>query len=187
MRQTLPLLLAALALAGCGQSSGSPAHSAPLAAVRLTMPQAEAAPFHSADDKAKPVWAAAPDGASASFGYPGEAPLLTVACRSGLLMVTRHSPAEVGAQALFALQGGGRILRLPVDATATPGQRGYLWQGSLAPGDPGAAVFQNAFNGTLPGGGMIRVSAGEPMREVLRRCKANPAAAAPVSGATTSE
>lgn len=186
-------MIAALALAGCSKSSASlPDDPAPLDAVRLTMPQAEVVQTGPADPKVKGIWTAAPDGASATFGYAGLPPLLTVACRSGLLMVTRHSPAEVGAQALFALQGGGRILRLPVDATAIPGQRGYLWQGSLAPGDPGAAVFQSAFNGTLPGGGMIKVTAGEPMREVLRRCKASPAAAAPVTpiagaGAPTAE
>ncbi|BEV01090.1 hypothetical protein [Novosphingobium olei] len=182
MKIAYPIALAALALAGCSRSSALPApDNAPVDAVRLAMPQSDGAGFSAIDPKAKGSWIAAPDGASATYGYAGQPPLLTVACRSGLLMVTRHSPAEVGAQALFALQGGGRILRLPVDATAVPGQRGYIWQGSLAPGDPGAAVFQSAFNGTLPGGGMIKVTAGEPMREVLRRCKANPAAAAPVT------
>lgn len=184
-RLPLPLLaLSALALNGCTRSAASPVpDNGPLDAVRLSMPQSEGLPAPRAD-KAKAAWNAAPDGASAMFGYAGEGPLLTVACRSGVLMITRHSPAEVGAQALFALQGAGRIVRLPVDATAIPGQRGYFWQGSLNPGDPGAAVFQSAFNGTLPGGGMIKVWAGEPLREVLRRCKASPAAATPLDTTT---
>lgn len=184
MKTALPILaLAALAVQGCTPSSASTVtDTAPLDAVRLAMPQNEALPAPRAD-AAKATWSATPGGAAA-YGYAGEGPLLTVACRSGLLMVTRHSPAEVGAQALFALQGSGRIVRVPVDATAIPGQRGYFWQGMLNPGDPGAAVFQSAFNGTLPGGGMIKVSAGEPLREVLRRCKAAPAAAAPLDTTT---
>lgn len=172
-------------LSGCGKSAASPVRDgAPIDAVRLSMPHNEGLPAPR-DALAKAAWTGAPDGAAAMFGYAGDAPLLTVACRSGVLMVTRHAYAEVGAQALFALQGGGYILRLPVDATSVPGQRGYLWQGSLNPGDPGAAVFQGAFNGTLPGGGMIKVTAGEPLRAVLQRCKANPAVAAPLSSAQT--
>ncbi len=181
-RFSLPLLaLSALALHGCTKSAANPVpDNGPLDAVRLAMPQSEGLPSERAD-KAKAAWSAAPDGEAAAFGYAGEAPLLTVACRQGVLMVTRHSHADVGAQALFALQGAGRIVRIPVDATAIPGQRGYFWQGMLNPGEPGAAVFQSAFNGTLPGGGMIKVSAGEPLREVLRRCKGHPAAPSPTS------
>ncbi|WP_225008963.1 MULTISPECIES: hypothetical protein [Novosphingobium] len=182
MKIPLPLLaLSALALHGCTKSAASTMpENGPLDAVRLSMPQSEG-PSAPRAENAKAAWSAAPGGDAAMFGYAGEGPLLTIACRSGVLTVTRHSPAEVGAQALFALQGAGHIVRVPVDATAIPGQRGYFWQGSLNPADPGAAVFQSAFNGTLPGGGMIKVSAGEPLREVLRRCKANAVAPSPTS------
>jgi hypothetical protein len=40
------------------------------------------------------------------------------------------------------LAGRKRIVRLAVDATAVPGSRGYLWQGSLPAGDPAADVFE---------------------------------------------
>ncbi|MCW1382497.1 hypothetical protein OLX02_06650 [Novosphingobium sp. KCTC 2891] len=169
------------ALSGCTKSAAStPREGAPLDAVRLSMPQSEALPGAPVEN-ARAGWTG--NGDEARFGYAGETPLLTLACRSGVVLVTRHSPAEVGAQALFALQGSGHILRLPVDATSVPGQRGYLWQGSLNPDDPGAAVFQGAFNGTLPGGGMIKVVASDAARDVLRRCKASPAVAAPLSAA----
>lgn len=163
-----------LTLTACSKTA-APAQrdGAPVDAVRVGLPAAEAMPGAPAPD-AKAAWAG--NGDAARFGFSGQGPLLSVECRSGVLLVTRHVPAEVGAQALFALQGGGHILRLPVDATSVPGVRGYIWQGSLPAVDPGAAVFNGAFRGTLPGGGMIEVSAGEPLRAVIRRCGAHPVA-----------
>jgi hypothetical protein len=92
-----------------------------------------------------------------------------------VLVVTRHVPAEVGAQALFALQGRKRIVRLAVDATAVPGSRGYLWQGSLPAGDPAADVFEGPFVGTLPDAGKISVPGSDLVRALIRRCGARPA------------
>lgn len=175
-------LAALLTLGACHRAPAPAARDgAPVDAVRVGLPASEALPG-APDADAKAVWAG--NGDAARFGFPGQGPLLSVECRSGVLLVTRHIPAEIGAQALFALQGPGHILRLPVDATSVPGVRGYIWQGTLPANDPGAAVFDGAFNGTLPGGGMIRVSAGAPLREVVRRCGAHPASgtgAAPVT------
>ncbi|MEO0032743.1 MAG: hypothetical protein RIS94_2501 [Pseudomonadota bacterium] len=173
----------ALALLGACSRSTIPAQrdGAPLDAVRVGLPASEAMPG-APDKDAKAAWAG--NGDVARFGFPGQGPLLSVECRSGVLLVTRHIPAEIGAQALFALQGGGHILRLPVDATSVPGLRGYIWQGSLPANDQGAAVFGSAFRGTLPGGGMIEVSASDVVRQVVRRCGAHPAAAPAVIGGT---
>lgn len=177
----LKSLLAIGLLAACSKS-GVPAErdGAPLDAVRVAMPASEVLPRPRAEGS-KASWASSQDGASARFGYPGEGPQFSIECRAGVLVVTRHVAAEVAAEALFALQGAGHILRLPVAATAVPGTRGYLWQGTIAPDDPGVVVFESAFNGTLPGGGKIEVSAGDAPREVIRRCKASPATAAPTS------
>lgn len=173
----------ALTLAACSKSPAPPVREgAPENAVRMTMPEGEALPGVK-DATAAPAWAAATDGMSARFGHPGEVPLISVACRTGVLVVTRHAFAPVGAQALFALVGSDGILRLPVDATAMPGQRGYFWQGTLAADDARADVMGGAFTGTLPGAGMIKVSAGEPARVVIARCRsaAPTRAPAPVS------
>jgi hypothetical protein len=175
-------LAAILALSACSKPAPQPRDGAPLDAVRVAMPVNEPMPGP-LDHAAKPQWAASPDGSEARFGNAGQGPMLSIGCRSGVLLVTRHIPAEVGAQALFALIGSDRILRLPVDATAIAGVRGYLWQGTLAPDDPGAQVFMGSFEGTLPGGGKISVSGGDALREVLRRCRANPATAAPAAPA----
>lgn len=108
-----------------------------------------------------------------------EQPLVSVACRAGILVITRHAYAPVGAQALFALVGSEGIVRLAVDATAIPGQRGYLWQGTLAVDDTRVKVLGGAYTGTLPGAGMIKVSAGGAVRDVIARCRSAAPTAAP--------
>lgn len=137
----------------------------------------------SENPNAKPAWALAADGGSARFGLPGAQPMLSVACRSGVLVVTRHVPAEIGATALFALIGERRIVRLPVDATSVPGSRGYVWQGTLPAADPAAEVFTTGgFSGTLPGAGRIAVTGGAPVRDVVARCSARPVSTQPATG-----
>ena len=137
----------------------------------MALPDDEPAPAPAAHPSGVlPEWSVAPEGLSAQFGYPGEAAQLILECRAGTLVVTRNVPAPVGAAALFALQGSQMILRLPVDATAMPGQRGYVWQGMIAPTDPRLALFDGDFNGTLPGAGHIEAAASDVPGDVIRRC-----------------
>jgi len=103
---------------------------------------------------------------------PSPLDALTLACDKGRLVVTRPIVAELGAGALFAIEGPRRIVRIPVDATAIPGQRGYVWQGSMDGTDDNTDVFTGPFTGTLPGGGLIKVSTGEAARDVVHRCHA---------------
>ncbi|KAJ8133807.1 hypothetical protein OY671_012979, partial [Metschnikowia pulcherrima] len=92
------------------------------------------------------------------------------------LIVTRPVPAEIGAQASFASIGGGQVSRSPVDATNSPGERGYIWQGTIAADDPRAAVFTGSgFDGTSPGAGKITVAGSDVAREVVRRCRSRAA------------
>lgn len=163
----------ALALAACSRAPEpqSPTDS-PADAVRMAMPDEEDASAAVAGGAAAPAWSASLDGRTASFGALGGPPLLSVTCREGVLIITRHAAAPVGAQALFALVGSEGIMRLPVDATSVPGHRGYLWQGMIAADDPRTKVLGGAYTGTLPGAGMIKVPTGNPVREVLARCRA---------------
>lgn len=175
----------ALTLAACSQSPAATVRDgAPDNAVRMVLPEGEALPG-THDAASVPSWTTAPDAQVARFGHPGDTPLVSVACREGVLVVTRHAAAPVGAQALFALVGSEGILRLPVDATSVPGRRGYLWQGTLAADDARAAVMRGPFTGTLPGAGMIKVSAGSAISDVIARChnSAPQAAPAPVGPA----
>jgi hypothetical protein len=158
-------------LAACSSSAATTAaEDGPIDAVRVAMPAEAAAPTAEHDDAAKGAWVSAPDASFARFGYPGEAALLSLACRNGALVVTRHVAAPVGASALFALQGSGTILRLPVDATALPGESGYIWRGEIAADDMRLKLFKAKFAGTLPGGGHIEVPASDVPGALIKRC-----------------
>ncbi len=170
-----PLLFGAalaLSLSACSKPAQQSAEGGgPLEAVRISIPASEPMPGPPAPD-ARAGWSAHANGAAARYGFPGQTPLLMLACHAGQLIVTRPAPAEIGAQALFALIGGGQILRLPVDATNLPGERGYIWRGAIAADDPRAAVFTgDGFDGTLPGAGKITVAGSDVAREVVRRCR----------------
>ena len=145
------------------QSTGD---AGPIDARRVALPDADPAPAN-ADGKAE--WSMAGD--TARFGVSGADPLLTLACHDGRLVITRPIAAEVGAGALFAIEGPKRIVRIPVDATAVPGHRGYVWQGSMDGTDTSTDVFESPFTGTLPGGGLIKFSGGDPARTIVHRCQ----------------
>lgn len=171
MSRVVPPLLVML-LAACSASSATTTAGKddPVDAVRVAMPVDSTAPAPTRAEDARGAWDAAPD--AARFGYPGEAPLLSLACRQGALVVTRNVAAPIGAAALFALQGSGYILRLPVDATAVQGERGYVWQGAIPADDKRLALFKAKFVGTLPGGGHIEVPASEVPGALIKRCAA---------------
>lgn len=173
------MTVAALALAACSKSPAMPTREgAPDNAVRMAMPEGEALPGVP-DGASQASWAAGVDGVSVRYGHPGEPPLVSIACREGVLTVSRHAAAPVGAQALFALVGSEGIMRLPVDATSVPGQRGYIWQGTISADDNRTKVLGGAYNGTLPGAGMIKVSAGAPVRDLIARCRRSAPVSAP--------
>jgi hypothetical protein len=133
---------------------------------RVALPVADATP---ATATGTADWSMVGD--TAQFGVPGATPLLTLACHDARLVITRPIAAEVGAGALFAIEGPKRIVRIPVDATAVAGKRGYVWQGSMDGTDPDTDVFEYPFTGTLPGGGLIKVTAGSAARDVVHRCR----------------
>jgi hypothetical protein len=166
-----PLLV--LMLAACSSSSASTTagKDVPLDAVRVAMPvNSGGAGVPERPKDAKGSWVATPDGSGARYGYAGETALLSLECHSGSLVVTRNAAAPIGASALFALQGSGYILRLPVDATALPGQSGYVWRGAIAADDLRLKLFKARFAGTLPGGGHIEVPASEVPGSLIKRC-----------------
>jgi hypothetical protein len=163
-------LLAACSPSAATLDSAGERAGGPVDAVRVAMPADEAAATIARPAGVEGAWVSSPDAAFARFGYPGESPLLSLECRAGALVVTRNVAAPVGAEALFALQGSGRILRLPVDATAISGQRGYAWQGTIAADDPRLVILEGKFSATLPGGGHIAAPASDAPRSVIRKC-----------------
>lgn len=166
-----PVLVALFMLTACSRAvppaqAQDAADGSPIDARRLALPDAPPPAPANADGKA--TWRMVGD--VAQFGTEQAQPLLTLACQGGRLVITRPIAAEIGAGALFAIEGPKRIIRVPVDATAIPGQRGYIWQGTTDGHDTTNDVFAGAFTGTLPGGGLIKVTSGEPARAVVQRC-----------------
>ena len=101
------------------------------------------------------------------------------------MVITRNEPADQGAQALFALIGNGKILRLPVEATRIAGVRYPVWQGSLGHADPGGAVFMGAaVEATLPGAGKIVLTGGPELKAAITGCIGQAAASAAAVPAT---
>ncbi|MET0252402.1 MAG: hypothetical protein ABW203_09525, partial [Novosphingobium sp.] len=123
------------------------------------------------------AWTTLPGERTAVFGEPGARALLALACEglaSGAprLIVTRYAPAERGAEALFAIQGNRRIVRLPVRAVGLrAGVR--AWRGAFSPGDEQADVFLGeAMAATVPGGGRLALPAMGAARAVVDDCRA---------------
>ena len=163
-----PIALTLLLLAAaCSRAQpAAPVPDGPIDPHRIALPDPEPTPAN-ADGRAQ--WSMA--GSRAVFAVPGADPLLTLACQDHRLVITRPIAAEVGAGALFAIEGPRRIVRVPVDATPMPGRRGYVWQGSVDGASAENDVFAGPFTGTLPGGGLIKVSAGAPAAEIVRQCR----------------
>lgn len=155
-------LAATLPLAGCSQ----PAPAAE-AQVRFGLPAA-AQSIGLQDPAAETVWSG--NQQVVRFGVVGQVPLLELACTGEAIEITRNVPAEIGAGALFALQGRGGILRLAVDAVSASGSNGYIWKGSIPASDEHLTVFDDAFTGTLPGGGLISVPANDLARDLVHKC-----------------
>lgn len=116
-------------------------------------------------------------GNTLQFGLPGQLPMLAMHCGraddgAALIHFSRATRADVGAKALFALIGNGRIARLPVDAVRG-GENGE-WQGSLPARDPRLAVLEggNRIEATLPGGGTLKLPASREPGRLLASCRA---------------
>lgn len=122
-------------------------------------------------------------GESLAFAVPGQPALFALACThdaagAASLQITRHTRAEEGAKALFALIGNGRIARLPLDVSA-PGEAGE-WRGTLPAADQRLDVLKggNRLEATLPGGGTLLIPASNEPAHLLEECRATDRAAA---------
>ena len=174
---TIPLVMSLTMLGACAPAMGEAESQTdrPINAVRIDLRPRTTGPVQPlpavalpAKRDSKAVWSG--NGASASFGYPGEAPLLTVGCAGEELRIIRNEHADRGAQALFAIIGNGRVLRLPVDARPMPGSDRPVWQGALPASDPATGVFSGPVEATLPGAGKLVLPASDVVRGVVALC-----------------
>jgi hypothetical protein len=121
------------------------------------------------------AWLLSDDGRAAHFGPVGAEPVLTFACGSPGLIVTRHDNASPGTAATVSFTGSGHAASIPVAAVPTsvgPGQA--EWQGR-ASGDNARAI-QRSFASTgqvevsIGGAPSLVVPAGRAIRRLLSDC-----------------
>jgi hypothetical protein len=101
------------------------------------------------------AWRLAGNGRAARFGPAGAEPVLTFACGTPGLVVTRHDNASPGATGTVSFTGSGHAASIPVAAVPTrvgPGQA--EWRGR-ATGDNARAI-QRSFART----GQVEISIG---------------------------
>lgn len=165
----IPLLL--LAACSRGQDAETPEQ-----AKRLVLPSQPAPLREPPKQPEGTVWTALGSGAAA-FGVPGQTALLTVACEKrgtldAVLRFTRHTRADEGAKALFALEGNGHVARVKLDVVnaGDPGD----WQGTVSAFDERIEAIKGAYGvaATLPGGGTLRWGGSAIPGAVLTDCRA---------------
>lgn len=162
-----------LLLAAC--SRGEDAET-PEQAKRLVLPSQPAPLREPPKQPDGTVWTATGNGVAA-FGVPGQAPLLTIACEKrgsldAVLRFTRHTRADEGAKALFALEGNGRVARVKLDVVK-PGDPGE-WQGTVSAFDERIEAIRGSYGvaATLPGGGTLRWGGSAVPGALLTDCRA---------------
>lgn len=106
-------------------------------------------------------WTLMPDGRTALYGLPGARALIGIECEgrsegAPQLIVTRYAEAERGAEAVFAFQGNGRILRVPMRAVQLK-KNESAWRGTVPAQDERVQVFLGTgqIAATLPGAGRL--------------------------------
>lgn len=165
MRPHVLTLLTTLLLASCGGESGDNAQS------RIALDEARAAgqqgpTLSPSPDIAGAAWQANDAKGSISFGKPGSAPYLTLACEKNKVTIIRHAPADKGAKALFALIGNGQIARINMDEAHGE------WRGTAPATDPQLSLLTGSgpVEATLPGAGTLNLSASPLPGEFVIRC-----------------
>lgn len=166
------ILAVLAALSACNQTAGQNA----VARIDLDqMPEAQILPIPSPDTK-EAKWEKLAAGNGVEFGKPGRPPLISIVCdmttgTSANLRVIRNTPADPGAQALFAFIGNGLVSRLKVDAVRNG--KDWRWEGSFTPNDPRLDVLggMGKVEATLPGAGTMELAASSLPRETLNQCR----------------
>lgn len=185
-RIPLSLGVIALLLAGCKP----PPTDAAVARVALSgAVRGPSAPLASPDTTGA-LWAATDNPLRLVYGVPGQPVLLALECiapatTDARLRITRHAPADQGAEALLALIGKEAIGRFPVDANKIGGRS--LWQGEA----PAIAGGWDAFKGpleataTVAGAGLVRLNPSPLPFRLVEACRGplpEPAGPPPLPG-----
>ena len=158
------ILASTLALAAC---SGGEAEQ------RVDLepkPEFASEPIESPDTTGA-AWSGSAESGTLRFGKLGEPPLFSIECKKGQIILSRHAPADPGAQALMPLIGNGTIARLPVDAVADGDT--HIWQGAYPTTLESLDVFlgSNGIEATVPGAGSIDLAGSPEPGSLITRCR----------------
>lgn len=173
-----------LLLAACGPTETAPV--VPDGSVRVvlpaegTSPAPEFNPRRTVGQSGNPqgAWTLLADGRTALYGLPGAKAQMAVECEGRFegtprLIVTRYAEAERGAEAVFAIQGNRRILRVPMRAVML--RKGEsAWRGTVPVADERVEVFLGTgeIAATLPGAGRLVSPALGAARAGIDKCRA---------------
>jgi hypothetical protein len=174
------VLLAALALPAC---KPPPADASSARAANLPAARGPSEPIASPVVEGA-VWAQSAKPDRIIYGVPGKPVLLALECLDAAtpaaqLRITRHAPADKGAEALLALIGNGWIGRFEVDATAVRGQR--VWQGDVPATrrEWSALKPEREATVTVPGAGLLRLNPSPLPMQLVESCRKVEKPAAP--------
>jgi hypothetical protein len=166
------VLAGALALPAC---KPPPTDAAMARAANLPTPTGPSEPIASPDTK-DAVWAASRGSRRLVYGNPGQPVLLALECRGAgkadaRLRITRHAPADSGAEALLALIGNGWIGRFEVEATSVRGR--LVWQGEVpaARREWSALKPEREATVTVPGAGLLRLNPSPLPMQLIESCR----------------
>ena len=175
-RSGLPLAIAAgaaLALTGC---EPPPSDAAVAFAANLPLDAGPSEPLPSPDTEGA-VWSAGRKPGTLVYGIAGQPVLVSLECLApgtptARLKITRHAPADRGAQALLAVIGNRYIGRIPVDATMLGKQ--HLWQGEAPVSVQGwnALVGLREVTVTVPGAGLVKLNPSPLPGAMVESCRA---------------
>jgi len=177
-----------LSLAACGPTETAPV--VPTGSVRVVLPAEGSSPApdfnprRTVGQSGNPqgAWTLLVDGRTALYGLPGARALMAVECEGRFegtprLIVTRYAEAERGAEAVFAIQGNRRILRVPMRAVMLRDRDGggeSAWRGTVLIADERVQVFLGTgeIAATLPGAGRLVSPAMGDARAGIDKCRA---------------
>ena len=171
--QVVSLVATTLILSAC---SGGDAEQR----VELDRKPEFASPPIDSPDTESAFWSGGDTSTTLRFGKPGNAPLFSIDCSQGRIILTRHAPADAQASALMPLIGNGRIERVPVDAVNSG--EGYVWQGQFPANDDQLDVFagSRSVEATVPGAGTIDLAASSEPGALIARCRGDTPKVAPL-------
>ena len=109
------------------------------------------------------------------YGKPGEAPLMTLACSDGNVVIERLVRADEGAKGVLAMIGNAHVVRLFVDAEpvddSPDAQHRWIGRFDAANGDLDVLSGTGQVEATIPGAGSVILNPSGLPGELIAACR----------------